>query len=157
MISLKEELDILKLYVEIEFVRIKKTFNYQIDCEEDIDIDEVKIPTLLIQPFVENAIWHGLMHKEGMRNLKISFTEQGDVIQCIVEDNGIGRQKAKEMKISTGSDKKHTSKGIEVSLERLKTMKKNGGPPGSMHIHDLVDAQGNPTGTRIEINLPIQN
>ncbi|HXR79966.1 MAG TPA: histidine kinase, partial [Saprospiraceae bacterium] len=157
MISLKEELEILKLYVELESVRFKEAFTYQIDCDEDIDIDEVKIPTLLIQPFVENAIWHGLMHKEGMRNLKISFTEQGDVIQCIVEDNGIGRQKAKEMKISTGSDKKHTSKGIEVSLERLKTMKKNGGPPGSMHIHDLVDAQGNPTGTRIEINLPIQN
>jgi putative methionine-R-sulfoxide reductase with GAF domain len=157
MISLKEELDILKLYVELESVRFKEAFSYQIDCDEDIDVDEVKIPTLLIQPFVENAIWHGLMHKEGMRNLKISFAEQGDVIQCIVEDNGIGRQKAKEMKISTGSDKKHTSKGIEVSMERLKTMKKNGGPPGTMYIHDLVDAQGNPTGTRIEINLPIQN
>jgi len=157
MISLKEELDILKLYVELESVRFKEAFSYQIDCDEDIDVDEVKIPTLLIQPFVENAIWHGLMHKEGMRNLKISFADQGDVIQCIVEDNGIGRQKAKEMKISTGSDKKHTSKGIEVSMERLKTMKKNGGPPGTMHIHDLVDAQGNPTGTRIEINLPIQN
>jgi len=97
------------------------------------------------------------MHKEGMRNLRIEFIEQGDIVQCIVEDNGIGRQKAKEMKISTGQDKKHTSKGIEVSMERLKAMQKNSGPPGSLHIHDLVDAQGNPTGTRIEINLPIQN
>ncbi|HJW27879.1 MAG TPA: hypothetical protein VJ508_01380, partial [Saprospiraceae bacterium] len=112
---------------------------------------------LLIQPFVENAIWHGLMHKEGMRHLRVEFIEQEDILQCIVEDNGIGRQKAKEMKISTGEDKKHTSKGIAVSMERLKTMQKNGGPPGSMEVHDLVDAQGHPSGTRIEINLPIQN
>lgn len=157
MISLKEELDILNLYVELESVRFKEAFTYVIICDANIDCDEVKIPTLLIQPFVENAIWHGLMHKEGMRNLRIEFTEQDDVIQCIVEDNGIGRQKAKEMKISTGKDKNHTSKGIEVSLERLKAMQKNGGPPGSMYIHDMVDAEGNPTGTRIEINLPIQN
>ena len=157
MISLKEELDILKLYVELESVRFKEAFSYDIHCDEDIDIDEVKIPTLLIQPFVENAIWHGLMHKEGMRNLRIEFIEQDDILQCIVEDNGIGRQKAKEMKISTGQDKKHTSKGIEVSMERLKAMQKNGGPPGSMHIHDLVDEHGHPIGTRIEINLPIQN
>lgn len=157
LISLKEELDILKLYVELESVRFKEAFTYDIYCDEDIDVDEIKIPTLLVQPFVENAIWHGLMHKEGMRHLKISFIEQGDLIQCIVEDNGIGRQKAKEMKISTGQDKKHTSKGIEVSMERLKAMQKNGGPPGSLHIHDLIDAQGQPIGTRIEINLPIQN
>lgn len=157
LISLKEELDILKLYVELESVRFKEAFQYEIYCDEDIDVDEIKIPTLLIQPFVENAIWHGLMHKEGMRNLKISFEEKGDLVQCIVEDNGIGRQKAKEMKISTGQDKKHTSKGIEVSMERLKAMQKNGGPPGTLYIHDLVDDHGNPIGTRIEINLPIQN
>jgi putative methionine-R-sulfoxide reductase with GAF domain/anti-sigma regulatory factor (Ser/Thr protein kinase) len=157
MISLKEELDILKLYVELESVRFKDAFSYDIICDMDIDSDEIKIPTLLIQPFVENAIWHGLMHKEGQRNLRIEFIEHDDVIQCIVEDNGIGRQKAKEMKISTGQDKKHTSKGIEVSLERLKAMQKNGGPPGTMMIHDLVDEHGHPRGTRIEINLPIQN
>jgi len=157
MISLKEELEILKLYVELESVRFKEAFTYDIQCDEEIDLDEVKIPTLLIQPFVENAIWHGLMHKEGMRNLKIAFIEQEDIIQCIVEDNGIGRQKAREMKISTGQDKKHTSKGIEVSMERLKSMQKNGGPPGTLHIHDLMDEHGHASGTRIEINLPIQN
>jgi LytS/YehU family sensor histidine kinase len=157
MISLKEELDILKLYVELESVRFKEAFSYEINCEDDIDCDEVKIPTLLVQPFVENAIWHGLMHKEGPRHLKIEFTEKNDIIHCIIEDNGIGRQKAKEMRISTGQDKKHTSKGIEVSMERLKAIQKNGGTPGSLFIHDLVDAQGHAVGTRVEINLPIQN
>ena len=85
--------------------------------------------------------------------------------QCVIFTKGfadevilsIGRQKAKEMRISTGQDKKHTSKGIEVSMERLKSLQKNGGTPGSLTIHDLVDAHGNPVGTRVEINLPIQN
>jgi LytS/YehU family sensor histidine kinase len=156
-ISLKEELDILKLYVELESVRFKEAFTYEISCDEDIDTDEVKIPTLLIQPFVENAIWHGLMHKEGLRHLKIAFTDRGDYVQCVIEDNGIGRQKAKELKVRTGQDKKHTSKGIEVSLERLKAMQKNGASTGSLEIIDLTDQQGNALGTRVEIHLPIQN
>ncbi|HEY3385608.1 MAG TPA: histidine kinase [Saprospiraceae bacterium] len=156
-ISLKEELDILKLYVELESVRFKEAFTYEINCDEEIDADEVKIPTLLIQPFVENAIWHGLMHKEGMRHLKIDFSDKGDYVECVVEDNGIGRQKAKEMKVRTGQDKKHTSKGIEVSLERMKAMHKNGGAKGSLEIIDLTDHTGNSLGTRVEIHLPIQN
>jgi sensor histidine kinase YesM len=157
MISLREELEILHLYVELESVRFKEAFSYDITCDADIDCDEVKIPTLLIQPFVENAIWHGLMHKEGMRHLQISFREVGDFVYCIVEDNGIGREKAREMKISTGQDKNHTSKGIAVSMERLNAMQKNGGAPGTLHIHDLIDAHGKPLGTRIEIHLPILN
>ena len=156
-ISLKEELDILKLYVELESVRFKDSFTYTIDCDEDIDVDELKIPTLLIQPFVENAIWHGLMHKEGQRHLSITFTDMEDHVQCVIEDNGIGRQKAREMKITSGQDKKHTSKGIEVSMERLHAMNKNGGATGSLEIIDMVDAQGTALGTRVEINLPIQN
>ncbi len=156
-ISLKEELDILKLYVELESVRFKEAFTYEINCDEDIDTDEVKIPTLLIQPFVENAIWHGLMHKEGMRKLKISFTDEGEYVQCIIEDNGIGRQKARELKITSGQDKKHTSKGIEVSLERLNAIQKQGGMSGTMEIIDLKDKDGLGIGTRVEINLPIQN
>jgi LytS/YehU family sensor histidine kinase len=156
-ITLKEELDILKLYVELESVRFKEAFSYEIYCDEEIDTDEVKIPTLLIQPFVENAIWHGLMHKEGSRSLKISFTEMDDYVQCVIEDNGIGRQKSAQIKLTSGSDKNHTGKGIQVSIERLKAMHKNGGASGSMMIKDLVDPDGAPIGTRVEINLPIQN
>jgi sensor histidine kinase regulating citrate/malate metabolism len=97
------------------------------------------------------------MHKEGMRELKISFTDKEDHVQCIIEDNGIGRQAAREMKITSGQDKKHTSKGIEVSLERLRAMNKNGSVAGSLEIIDLMDQHGKASGTRVEINLPIQN
>lgn len=157
MISLKEELEILKLYVELESVRFKEAFSHEIICDDELDCDEVKIPTLLIQPFVENAIWHGLMHKEGMRHLRIEFAEEDDFVRCIIEDNGIGRKKASEMKMSSGSDKKHTGKGIQVSLERLKAMNKNGSASGSLEIIDLTDQQGNALGTKVEIHLPIQN
>jgi LytS/YehU family sensor histidine kinase len=74
-VTLKEELEILNLYIELEARRFKDSFQYTIRCDDDIDEDEIKIPTLLIQPFVENAIWHGLMHKDGNRNLNIRFSE----------------------------------------------------------------------------------
>lgn len=156
-ISLREELEILHLYVELESVRFKEAFTYTIKCDEDIDTEEVRIPTLLIQPFVENAIWHGLMHKEGLRQLSISFEDKDDHVRCIIEDNGIGRKAAREMKITSGQDKNHTSKGIEVSLERLRAMNKNGGTSGSLDIIDIMDENGQALGTRVEINLPIQN
>jgi len=156
-ITLKEELEILNLYIELESIRFKDSFSYTISVDDDIETEEVKIPTLLVQPFVENAIWHGLMHKEGTRLLKVEFTEQGDFVKCIIEDNGIGRQKSAEFKLSAAQDKKYTSKGIAVSKERLKTLKTKDGREGVITIIDLADHNGLPCGTRVEINFPIQN
>ncbi|MFT3910791.1 MAG: histidine kinase [Ferruginibacter sp.] len=156
-ISLREELEILKLYVELESIRFKESFQYKIECDENIDAEEIKIPTLLVQPFVENAIWHGLMHKEGDRCLLVEFTEQGDFIKCIIEDNGIGRKRSAEMKNIAGQEKKHTSKGIEVSKERLKTLRATDGREGSINIVDITGNDGEAAGTRIEINFPTQN
>lgn len=151
-ISLKEDIDMLKLYIELESIRFKDSFQYSITCDEEIDIDEVKIPVLLIQPFVENAIWHGLMHKEGNRLLTLKFMEDDNNIICTIEDNGIGRKQAATMKAYSGKD--HTSKGIAVSQERLKTLKYK---KGSINIIDLEDSNGLACGTRIEIYLPNQN
>jgi len=155
-VTLKEELDILKLYIELESVRFKEAFRYSIDVDDDLDPEEVRIPTLLVQPFVENAIWHGLMHKEGDRHLRIAFSEEDDVIRCVIEDNGIGRAKAGELKQISGSDKKHTSKGIAVARERLLTLQKNGHPAGHIEFTDLTDDQGQPAGTRVDIRFPSQ-
>lgn len=153
-ISLKEELEILNLYIELESIRFKDSFSYAVVVDENIETDEVRIPTLLVQPFVENAIWHGLMHKEGNRRLKVEFIEAGDFIRCIIEDNGIGRQKAAEMKLANGSGKQHTSKGITVSKERLKAMRTVDGKEGRIEIIDLLNIEGSPAGTRIEIDFP---
>ena len=156
-VSLKEELEILNLYVELESIRFKDSFNYSIECDDEIDTDEIKLPTLLVQPFVENAIWHGLMHKEGDRSLTIKFSEKDESIHCIVEDNGIGRERSGETKLATGQGKKHTSKGIAVSIERLNAMGNGNGQHGSLQIIDLKDENGNAKGTRVQIIFPIQN
>jgi len=156
-VTLKEELEILNLYVELEARRFKDSFQYSIKCDNDIDEDEIKIPTLLIQPFVENAIWHGLMHKEGDRRLDIHFSESNNFLTCSIQDNGVGRKKSEETKKMNGQDRGHISKGIKVSLERLKTIRNPEGIEGSLNITDLYNEAGTPTGTRVEINFPIQN
>ncbi len=157
LISLKDEIEMLKLYVELESIRFKESFTYSITCDKAIETEEIMIPSLLIQPFVENAIWHGLMHKEGNRVLTISFSEQVDFLQCVVVDNGIGRQAAKQANSSSGRDKKHTSKGISVSEERLKGIRNGNGKTGYIDIIDLTDESGKPSGTKIVINFSILN
>jgi ligand-binding sensor domain-containing protein/putative methionine-R-sulfoxide reductase with GAF domain len=156
-VSLKEELEILNLYVELESIRFKDSFTYNIEVNDEIDTDEIKLPTLLIQPFVENAIWHGLMHKEGDRLLTVKFSEKDECIECIIEDNGIGRERSGETKLTTGQGNKHTSKGIAVSKERLNAMGNGTGQHGSVQIIDLRDEQGNAKGTRVQIIFPTQN
>jgi LytS/YehU family sensor histidine kinase len=156
-VTLKEELEILHLYIELESIRFKDSFKYTIECDDQIDADEIKLPTLLIQPFVENAIWHGLMHKEGDRLLQVKFSEHRECISCIVEDNGIGREKSSAARLATGQGKKHTSKGIQVSMERLKAMNNGNGEEGSLKIVDLKNENGMATGTRVEIIFPCQN
>lgn len=155
-ITLREELEILHLYIELESIRFKGSFVYKIICGEEIDTDEVKVPTLLIQPFVENAIWHGLMHKEGDRNLLISFEEKDEWLHCTIQDNGVGRQQAKAIKGLSPHGSTHQSKGIAVSTERLKAMKGRTGSEGNIIFTDLSDEAGNATGTRVSINFPIQ-
>jgi len=154
-ISLKEELEILKLYVELESGRFKDAFKYEIICAPNIDTDEIMLPTLLIQPFVENAIWHGLMHKEGLRKLVIQFFEKDNMLSCIIEDNGTGRQNKNVTQILNGQPRTHTSKGIKVSEERLKNLGKTKGKEGELRIIDLKNEDGSAGGTRVEINFPI--
>jgi LytS/YehU family sensor histidine kinase len=156
-VTLKEELEILNLYIELEARRFKDSFRYNIDCDSEIDEDEIKIPTLLIQPFVENAIWHGLMHKEGDRNLSVRFFEAGNFLRCVIEDNGVGRKKSEETKKANGQERSHISKGIKVSMERLKSIRNKEGNEGSLTITDLYDENEEARGTRVEINFPIQN
>lgn len=155
-ITLKEEIEILKMYVELESVRFRDAFSFTIQFDDDMDIEEIRIPSLLIQPFVENAIWHGLMHKEGDRKLSIRFHEKDHFVQCIVEDNGVGRAAAGEWKTATGRDKKHTGKGIAVAEERLRTHVKPATQPGSIEVVDLYE-KGQAAGTRIVINFPNEN
>ena len=97
LVNLKDELEALKLYIEIESLRFAQKFKFKFQVDEGLLISSIQIPPLILQPFVENSIWHGLMHKkEGEGHLIISVKDQGNSIQCTIEDNGIGREMAKK-------------------------------------------------------------
>ncbi|MCC7506055.1 MAG: histidine kinase [Saprospiraceae bacterium] len=149
-VSLREELDVLRLYLDLESLRFDDTFEYAVVCEPGLDQDDYRVPTLLIQPFVENAIWHGLLHREGRRVLHVSFkTNPEEALVCTIEDNGIGREAARTFEPSTP----HTGKGLSVSLERLKTLNQRHRQNNTLDIIDLYDTDSRPAGTRVQIVL----
>ena len=156
-ISIESEIETLENYVQLE----RLTSGVDVDLEFEIDPDLVSseeiLPPLLIQPFVENAIWHGLMHKDGQRMLTITFTEEPNYLTCVIEDNGVGREAARLANSHSGRDRKHSSKGILVSEERLKSTKNANGKPGSIELIDLYDDLNRPSGTRVVIKFSILN
>jgi sensor histidine kinase YesM len=155
VVSLREETEMLKLYIELEALRFEDTFTYKVEIESGIDTDDNKVPTLLIQPFVENAIWHGLLHKEGPRKLNVLFSmNKTENLVCTVEDNGIGREAAKTFARKTAPPSNHTGKGVAVADERLKIFNQQNGDSSRLEITDITDNAGNIAGTRVTITLP---
>lgn len=152
-VTLKEEIDALKIYVELEKMRFSNKFDYEITVAENIDTEYEQIPTMLLQPFVENAILHGLTpgQKQGM--LKINFLVRNNFIHAIVEDNGIGRKKSNEM--NKDSHRSHASMGMKITQDRLKLMGSVQQTTFNARIIDLTDKDGNAAGTRVEITWPV--
>lgn len=149
LVTLRNETDALRLYIEMEQLRFDHKFDYSIEIDPTIDREQTMIPPLVLQPYVENAIWHGLLNKgsEGIVHIKISKAGESQLF-CTVEDNGIGRLKAAEMKSRTlGSNK---SFGTEITRERIKLLN---GDDKNFRIIDLYDAHQQPAGTRVEITL----
>ncbi|MEP7230338.1 MAG: histidine kinase [Ginsengibacter sp.] len=157
-ITLNEELDCLELYVQMEQLRVKNSFRYKIKCTADIDTEEVLVPPLLLQPFVENAIWHGLMNlpdqqtgKEyGEGNLDIFLQQKDEILECIIVDNGVGRKAASEL--SKSSTSKYKSMGLQITKERIALLDNEQGE-NSIAIEDLYDDNGNAEGTKIILRI----
>jgi len=153
-ISIKEELDALSLYLELEELRFKQKFDWTIRVDEEIDTLAYKIPTMLIQPYVENAITHGLMNKEnGKGSLHVELQLQEDQILCMISDNGIGRTKAMEIKQQKNNN--HQSLGTNITESRLKLVNELYGKKMKVIYTDLMDDKEEPAGTKVEINIPI--
>jgi LytS/YehU family sensor histidine kinase len=153
-IPIKEELEALELYLELESLRFKEKFDWTIRVDEEIDTLLYKIPTLLIQPYVENSICHGLMHKDnGKGNIRIDLLLESDHIRCMVDDNGIGREKALEIK--NNKNREHHSLGTSITESRLKLISSVYGKRMNIHYTDKMDEEGQPAGTRVEISIPI--
>ena len=156
-ISQADEIKMLELYLELEMLRFDNKFDYELEIDPAIDLYNIEIPSMLIQPFVENAIIHGLMGKNDTKGkIKIIFQKEGDGIRCIIEDNGIGREKAEEIKKQRVMHKK--SLGIKVTKDRLEMMMKTSSNIKEEYINitDLKDKKGMPVGTRVEIRIPVE-
>lgn len=153
-ISLDKEIEILKLYLELEQLRFNENFDYTILLEDDIDPDELKIPPMILQPFIENAIWHGLMPKQGMKKLSLVFKlVNDDMLECIVEDNGIGREAALKLKNETQAGPKHQSRGLRLVYDRLQLLQQQFRKPFTATISDITDNSGHVTGTKVSLVL----
>ncbi len=152
-ITLAEEIDTLEKYLTLEKLRFEDTLSYQINIDENIDVDDIYIPTMLIQPYAENALKHGLLHKKTDRKLTISIQKKAtDLIECIVEDNGVGRKKTKEL--LKNRIKTHKSFGLKATKSRLDLLNSNRKNKIGVAIEDLYEAD-TATGTRVVLTIPI--
>ena len=154
-ISLSDELEALDLYLQMESLRFKDKFAYEIIVDENLDPSGVSIPPMLIQPYVENAIWHGLMHKDsGLGKVTIQVNQLGDTLECVIEDNGVGRAHA--MALSTKrSGNKRQSMGMKITEDRIEIINKLYDANTRVQIIDLYDDAGNASGTRVVLTIPM--
>ncbi len=151
-VLLENELKALELYIELEAVRFDNTFNHHIEVTKDISIETVMIPPLLIQPYVENAIWHGLLHRNlPGGKLDIRLWKNDDSLYIEIEDNGVGRDEAKRLKSKTATKQK--SHGMKITAERMDIVNKVYNVNAGVTITDLKNEANKETGTRVLITL----
>ncbi len=151
LIPISNELETLKTYAEIEALRFKNKFIFSVQTTESLNLDELKIPPMLLQPYVENAIWHGIMPKESRGTISVVIDGRDNFILCSIEDNGIGREKARQLREEKNVS--YESAGLKITANRLELVKILYSVDVSIDFIDLVE-NGIAVGTRVEIQLP---
>ncbi|HAO50003.1 MAG TPA: hypothetical protein DCR35_12250 [Runella sp.] len=153
-VSLENELETLRLYMEMEAMRFRGKVNAFINIAQNVDKDSIQIPPLLLQPFVENAIWHGLMHKEEGGIIRIEVTQpKENLLRFDITDDGVGREKAAEFKSKSATQNK--SFGMKVTAERIELINQLYNTATQVQIIDLKNKQGEATGTKVVVEIPI--
>ena len=153
LISLESELEALQLYLDLEALRFDNHFSYKISFSEDLDIEILKVPPLIIQPYAENAIWHGLMHKEEKGQLDIEVAQHGNHLLLKITDDGIGRKQAGEL--ASKSATRHKSMGLKITADRITILHRWNGNDSPVTINDMVNADGSAAGTEVIIKIPV--
>ena len=153
LISLESELESLEIYMNLEAVRFNHHFDYKISVPKDLDVEVLKVPPLIIQPYVENAIWHGLMHKEEKGSLDIEVSQEGEYLFFKITDDGIGRKQAAAL--ASKSPTKHKSMGLPITADRIAMLQGSNGAESPVTINDLVNADGSAAGTEVIIKMPV--
>ncbi|UKN00579.1 histidine kinase [Paracrocinitomix mangrovi] len=149
-VEVSEELKLLKVYLELEQLRFKNDFEFEIESD---DTEGIEIPPMIIQPFVENAIKHGLLHKSGKKKLKIKVSFANENIICVIEDNGVGRKKSAE--INKRKSDKHNSFSVKSIRSRLDILKSLYGGQFGVNFEDLFENE-EASGTRVILKLPFK-
>jgi len=155
LITLEDELDMLRLYLDMERLRFNNAFDYNIIFMNTIEPAALFIPPLLLQPFCENAIWHGLMHKNGHGKLDIALRADQEILFCSITDNGIGRGKAAELK--SKSSERQKSLGLKITNDRLSILNRGNREENYYEMHDIINEDAEIGGTRVDIRIRIND
>ncbi len=150
-VTVGDELSAIKLYIEMESLRFGDKFECQFEITPNIDLENTFIAPMLIQPYIENAIWHGLMHKNEKGILKIKIDKQNNSLICVIEDNGVGRKEAAELKSKSST---HKSFGMQITKNRIEAVNKLYNINASVEIEDLF-SDNKASGTRVRLSIPI--
>ncbi|MEO5907967.1 MAG: histidine kinase [Ginsengibacter sp.] len=153
-ITLERELEALKLYLELESLRFDQRFEYKVIVDDDVDTEMLRVPPLIIQPYAENAIWHGLMQKEEKGHLTIGLYIKDEMLFYVIADDGIGRKKAAALKSKSAAT--HKSMGMRITTDRLLILQRQNEKENSVSITDLILADGSPGGTEVQIKIPVR-
>lgn len=154
-VPLSEEIERLKLYLELEHMRLENKFDYRIELEGDIDTESIEIPPMMLQPYIENSIWHGILPMEKPGTIIITVKELDDEIMFSIEDNGIGVEASKARK--NGKDQGHISRGMEITSGRINLLRQM--TKSDLAVKgpfDVKNERGETIGARVEIVLPIK-
>jgi ligand-binding sensor domain-containing protein len=156
LVSLQDELEALELYLQMEQLRFSQKFQYHLQVSADIPLAAAYIPPLLIQPYVENAIWHGLLHKQNgeMGKVTVLIKPQGTALHITITDNGVGRVKAAELKARRKTAHK-PAMGTQITADRIELINQMYQTRATVNSFDLMDSEGRPAGTQVVLLIPI--
>lgn len=153
-ISVEDEMNYLENYLLLEQMRFDGKFDYKVSCSDTLSRQQVKLPTMMLQPFAENAIQHGLRYLAGNDGiLTVSFKKEDDYLVCLIDDNGIGREAAKNFRRQTDG---HTSHGVSLIENKLKVLNNIYHTDASMEIIDKAGPDGKAAGTTVVLKFPLK-
>lgn len=151
LISLEEELAFIQDYMDLQQIRFDRPFSYTITVDPDLDVDDIQIPPMFTQPFIENAIEHGIFSKKDEGTITIEITEKNNMLVVTLEDNGIGIEQTKLLK----KNNQHQSLAINITKERLEILEKKFKQKAILSIFDLANQEHMITGTKVQLILPL--
>ncbi len=154
-VSLKSELDFMRVYVDVENMRFNNSIDFQIDIDENVDLLKIKVPPLIFQAFIENSLWHGLAPLKKEKKLRLKVKKENPYLIVEIEDNGIGREKAKQINEQKNINLQKESLGLKITEERLAIYTQAFKNKYKIDFIDLYDEKQQPAGTRVVIHIPI--